>query len=119
MSTEKIITEWKKNKFRPLYWLEGEEEFFIDQVMDYAEHHLLSEAEAGFNRVVFFGKDANWADVVTACRRYPMFAERQVVLLKEAQHMRDVEKLESYIGNPLGSTIFVVGYKGKTFDKRT
>ena len=94
MSADKIINEWKKKKFKPVYWLEGEEEFFIDQVMDYAEHHLLSEAEAGFNKTVFYGKDANWADVVTACRRYPMFAERQVVLLKEAQQMRDVEKLE-------------------------
>ncbi|HYE54525.1 MAG TPA: DNA polymerase III subunit delta [Chitinophagaceae bacterium] len=119
MSAEKIISEWKKNRFKPLYWLEGEEDFFIDQVMDYAEHHILSEAEAGFNRTVFYGKDANWADVVTACRRYPMFAERQVVLLKEAQHMRDVEKLEMYIDNPLSSTIFVVSYKEKKVDGRS
>lgn len=119
MSAEKIITDWKKNKFKPLYWLEGEEDFFIDQVMEYAEHHLLSEAEAGFNRTVFYGKDANWADVVTACRRYPMFAERQVVLLKEAQHMRDVEKLEMYIENPLASTVFVVSYKEKKVDGRS
>lgn len=119
MSAEKIITDWKKNKFKPLYWLEGEEDFFIDQVMDYAEHHLLSEAEAGFNRMVFYGKDANWADVVTACRRYPMFAEKQVVLLKEAQHMRDVEKLDIYIENPLSSTVFVVSYKEKKVDGRS
>jgi len=119
MSAEKIISEWKKKRFKPFYWLEGEEEFFIDQVMDYAEHHLLSEAEAGFNRTVFYGKDANWADVVTACRRYPMFAERQVVLLKEAQHMRDIEKLEMYIDNPLSSTVFVVSYKEKKIDGRS
>src|SRR3954464_14418293 len=119
MSAEKIINEWKKKKFKPIYWLEGEEEFFIDQVMDFAEHHLLSEAEWAFNRTIFYGKDANWADVVTACRRYPMFAERQVVLLKEAQQMRDVDKLESYIDNPLGSTIFVVSYKDKKVDART
>ncbi|HYF30159.1 MAG TPA: DNA polymerase III subunit delta [Chitinophagaceae bacterium] len=119
MSAEKIITDWKKNKFKPLYWLEGEEEFFIDQIMEYAEHHLLSEAEAAFNRMVFYGKDANWADVVTACRRYPMFAERQVVLLKEAQHMRDVEKLDVYIENPLSSTVFVVSYKEKKVDGRS
>ena len=93
MSVDKIIGEWKKQKFKPVYWLEGEEEFFIDQIVNYAEHNLLSEAESGFNKTVFYGKDSNWADVVTACRRYPMFAERQVVLLKEAQHMRDVENL--------------------------
>lgn len=119
MAADKIISDWKKKKFKPVYWLEGEEDFFIDQVVEYAEHHILPESEASFNRTVFYGKDANWADVVTACRRYPMFAERQVVLLKEAQHMRDVEKLEIYIENPLASTVFVVSYKEKKVDGRS
>lgn len=119
MTPENIIDQWKKKKFKPIYWLEGEEEFFIDQVMDYAENSLLSEAESAFNKMVFYGKDANWVDVVTSCRRYPMFAERQVVLLKEAQHMREVEKLEAYIANPLSSTVFVVSYKEKKVDGRS
>ena len=119
MSAEKIISDWKKKKFKPIYWLEGEEEFFIDQIMDYAEHHILTEAESGFNKTVFYGKDANWADVVTACRRYPMFAERQVVLLKEAQQMREVDKLEMYVERPLSSTVFVVSYKEKKVDGRS
>lgn len=101
-----------------MYWLEGEEDYFIDKVVDYAEHHILSESEASFNLTVFYGKDANWADVVNACRRYPMFAERQVVILKEAQQMRDVEKLEPYVENPLASTILVVSYKEKKLDAR-
>ena len=108
MSVEKILNDWKKKTFRPIYWLEGEEEYYIDQVMSYAEHHILNEAEAGFNLTVFYGKDAAWADIVNACMRYPMFAERQVVLLKEAQQMRDIDKLEGYIANPLLSNIFVV-----------
>lgn len=119
MSVEKIISEWKKNIFKPLYWLEGEEEFYIDEVMDYAEHHILSEADAAFNLSVFYGKDANWTEVVNACSRYPMFAQRQVVLLKEAQQMKDIDKLENYITNPLASTVFVVSYKGKTIDGRS
>ncbi len=119
MSAEKIISEWKKNKYKPVYWLEGEEDYYIDQVVDYAEHQILNESEAGFNLTVFYGRDAEWAAVVNACRRYPMFAEKQVVLLKEAQHMKDIEKLESYIESPLPSTIFVVAYKTKTLDKRT
>ena len=119
MSAEKIISEWKKSVFKPIYWLEGEEPFFIDQVMDYAEHKILSDAEAGFNLTIFYGKDADWASVVNACMRYPMFAERQVVLLKEAQQMRDIEKLESYIENPLSSTVFVVSYKEKKVDGRS
>lgn len=118
MSVEKIISDWKKNTYKPLYWLEGEEDFFIDKVVNYAEHHILNESEASFNLSVFYGKDAAWADVVNACRRYPMFAERQVVILKEAQQMRDVEKLESYIENPLSSTILVVSYKEKKLDAR-
>ncbi len=119
MSAEKIIGDWKKKSFKPIYWLEGEEDYYIDQIMDYAEHKILDEAEAGFNLTVFYGKDAAWADVVNACKRYPMFAERQVVLLKEAQHMRDLDKLESYVENPLNSTIFVAGHKTKTLDKRS
>jgi len=119
MSAEKILGVWKKKLFKPVYWLEGEEGYYIDLVMDYAEHKLLPESEAGFNLSVFYGKDANWSDVVNACMRYPMFAERQVVLLKEAQQMRDIDKLDPYIENPLGSTIFVVSYKEKTLDKRT
>lgn len=119
MSAEKIIGDWKKKNFKPLYWLEGEEDYYIDLMMNYAEHHILNESEAGFNLSVFYGKDANWADVVNACRRYPMFAEKQVVLLKEAQQMKDIDKLEGYVENPLPSTIFVVSYKEKTLDKRT
>lgn len=118
MSVEKIIADWKKKTFKPVYWFEGEEEYFIDKAVTYAENHILPESEASFNLTVFYGKDANWADVINACRRYPMFAERQVVLLKEAQQMRDVEKLEAYIDNPLSSTVLVVSYKDKKLDAR-
>ena len=118
MSVEKIIADWKKKSFKPVYWLEGEEEYFIDKAVEYAEHHILNESEASFNLSVFYGKDASWPDVVNACSRYPMFADRQVVLLKEAQQMKDVEKLESYIENPLSSTVFVVSYKEKKLDAR-
>jgi DNA polymerase-3 subunit delta len=119
MSAEKIISDWKKKQFKPVYWLEGDEEYIIDKVVHYAEHHLLTEAEAGFNLTIFYGRDADWAQVFNACRRYPMFAERQVVILKEAQHMRDIDKLEPYIENPLPSTVFVVAYKEKKVDGRT
>lgn len=119
MQSEKIIAAWKKKEFQPVYWLEGEEAYEIDQVMDHAEHHLLPEQERAFNLTVFYGRDAQWADIINACRRYPMFAERQVVLLKEAQHMRDIEKLEPYVSHPLSSTVFVVSYKDKKVDGRT
>ncbi|HEX2534434.1 MAG TPA: DNA polymerase III subunit delta [Chitinophagaceae bacterium] len=119
MSAEKILDALKKKQYRPVYWLEGEEEFFIDQVVQYAEDQILSESEAGFNLTVFYGRDADWASVINACRRYPMFSERQVVILKEAQSMRDIDKLEGYIDKPLSSTILVVAYKHKKVDGRT
>jgi len=119
MSAEKIIADWKKKNFKPIYWLEGEESYYIDMVVNYAEHNILNESESGFNLTVFYGRDADWATVVNACMRYPMFAEKQVVLLNEAQHMKDIEKLEGYVGKPLASTIFVVGYKEKKLDART
>ncbi len=119
MSVEKILADWKKKAFKPVYWLEGEEEYYIDKLVDYAEHHILPESEAAFNLSVFYGKDADCAALLNACRRYPMFAERQVVLLKEAQQMRDIDKLESYIENPLSSTVFVVSYKEKKVDGRS
>jgi DNA polymerase III subunit delta len=119
MSVTKILGDWKKKNFKPVYWFEGEEDFYIDQLVDAAEHTILSDAEAGFNLSVFYGKDAAWSDVVNACMRYPMFSDKQVVILKEAQQMKDIDKLEAYINNPLASTIFVVGHKEKKVDGRS
>lgn len=119
MTSESIIASWKQQQFKQIYWLEGTEDFFIDEVMKYAEHHILSEDQAAFNLSVFYGRDAAWADVLNACRRYPAFTDRQVVLLKEGQQMKDLEKLEAYIEKPNESTIFVVSYKGKALDGRT
>ncbi len=119
MSALSILSDWKKNNYKPIYWLEGEEDFYIDEVMEYAEKKILTDSDAEFNLTIFYGKDANWADVINSCRRYPMFAERQVVLLKEAQQMRDIEKLEGYIEKPLKSTVLVISYKGKTVDGRS
>jgi DNA polymerase-3 subunit delta len=119
MSIDKIITDWRKGVFKPVYWLEGEEEYFIDKAINYAENSILKESEASFNLTVFYGKDTSWPEVINACRRYPMFAERQVVIIKEAQHMREIEKLEAYVDNPLSSTVFIVSYKDKKVDGRT
>jgi histidinol-phosphate/aromatic aminotransferase/cobyric acid decarboxylase-like protein len=119
MPTAKIIANWKKNVFDAVYWLEGEEPFYIDQVVEYAEKHLLAEAEQAFNMTIFYGKDADWAQVINACKRYSVFAEKQVVILKEAQHMGQIEKLLSYIENPLSSTIFIVAHKDKNVDGRS
>ena len=119
MTLEKILADLKKRSFKPVYWLEGDEEYFIDAVTDYAEKNILTEAEAGFNLTIFYGRDAAWADVLNTCRKYPMFSDMQVVILKEAQGMKDIDKLESYIDKPLSSTLFFIAYKNKKVDKRT
>src|SRR5688572_5892776 len=118
MAIEKLIQDWKKQQFKPIYWLEGEEEYYIDKLVEYAENNILKSEEAAFNLSVFYGKDVIWAELINACRRYPMFAEKQVVILKEAQQMRDIDKLEVYVENPLSSTILVVAYKEKKLDAR-
>ena len=118
MDVATILQSWTKGQFSPFYWLEGEEDFFIDQLTTAAVKTILSREESAFNCTVFYGKDTSWADVVNQCRRYPMFAERQVVILKEAQQLRDIEKLEPYFEQPLTSTILVIAYKEKKLDNR-
>lgn len=119
MSAEKVISSWRKNEFKPIYLLHGEEDYFIDKIVHYAESNILSESEASFNLTVFYGKDAEWADVVNACSRYPVFSEKQIVIIKEAQQMKDLPKIESYILNPVNSTILIIAHKSKSIDKRT
>jgi DNA polymerase-3 subunit delta len=119
MNPDKIINEWKKKNFKPVYLFEGEESYFIDLLTDYAETKILTESEASFNLTVFYGKDANWVDIINASRRYPMFADRQVVILKEAQQMRDLDKLSQYVDKPLSSTVFIISHKEKKLDGRT
>ncbi|MEO5996032.1 MAG: DNA polymerase III subunit delta [Chitinophagaceae bacterium] len=119
MSLETIISSWEKKIYKQVYWIDGDEEYFINKIINYAEHNILPEGEASFNLTVFYGRDANWPDVVNACCRYPMFADKQVVLLKEAQLMKDIDKLVNYISQPLASTIFVIAFKEKKVDGRT
>lgn len=119
MPTSKIIANWKNNVFDAVYWLEGEEPFYIDQVVEYAEKKLLPEAEQAFNLTIFYGKDADWTVIMNACKRYPVFAEKQVVIIKEAQHMSQLDKLLSYIEHPLHSTILIVAHKDKNVDGRS
>jgi DNA polymerase-3 subunit delta len=119
MNVAQLLSDLQKKIFQPFYWLEGEEEYAIDQVIDYAEHNILQEAEASFNLHVFYGRDTEWATILNSCMRYPMFSEKQVIILKEAQSMKDIEKLEPYLNKTLNSSLLFIAYKGKKVDKRT
>ena len=120
MTFEALLKDLKKGKIKPVYLLQGEEDYFIDQACHFFEHELLPEAERDFNLSVYYGKDADPAEVMNACRRYPMFSEKQVVILKEAQSMRkpDLARFESYLGDVMDTTVFVVTYKNGKIDGR-
>jgi DNA polymerase III subunit delta len=115
----KIVNDIKAGNIMPIYFLMGEEPYYIDKLSDYIEENVLSEDEKGFNQTVLYGRDVTIEDIVGTAKRYPMMAERQVVIVKEAQDLtKTIDKLESYAENPMPSTVLVMCYKYKTLDKR-
>ena len=114
-----IVSDIKKGIIKPIYFLMGDEPYYIDKISDYIEEHILEEAEKGFNQQVMYGRDASIEDIVSAAKRYPMMAERQVIIVKEAQDLsRNIEKLVAYAENPQPTTVLVFNYKYKKLDKR-
>ena len=115
----KIVNNIKSGNIKPIYFLMGEEPYYIDKLSDYIEKNVLTEDEKGFNQTVLYGRDVSVEDIISTAKRYPMMSERQVVIVKEAQDLsRTIDKLESYLENPLLSTVLVFCYKYKTLDKR-
>jgi len=115
----KIVNEIKQGNIKPIYFFMGEEPYYIDRLTEYIENNILTEEEKGFNQMVLYGKDVTIEDVISNAKRYPMMADRQVVIVKEAQELaRTIEKLESYAENPQPTTVLVFAYKYKTLDKR-
>ncbi|HEX8575509.1 MAG TPA: DNA polymerase III subunit delta [Flavobacterium sp.] len=115
----KIVADIKAGHIKPIYFLMGEEPYYIDKLSDFIEQNVLSEDEKGFNQTVLYGRDVTIEDIISTAKRYPMMAERQVVIVKEAQELiRTIDKLESYAENPMPSTVLVLCYKYKTLDKR-
>jgi len=115
----KIVNDIKAGNIKPIYFLMGEEPYYIDKLADYIEKNVLAEEEKGFNQTVLYGRDVSMEDIIGSAKRYPMMADRQVVIVKEAQELtRTIDKLESYAGNPMPSTVLVFCYKYKTLDKR-
>ncbi|MFV8327062.1 DNA polymerase III subunit delta [Flavobacterium sp. ZS1P14] len=115
----KIVNDIKSGNIKPIYFLMGEEPYYIDKLSDYIEEKVLSEEEKGFNQTILYGRDVSIEDIISTAKRYPMMAERQVVIVKEAQDLiRTIDKLDSYAENPMLSTVLVFCYKYKTLDKR-
>ena len=115
----KIVNDIKNGKIKPIYFLMGEEAYYIDKLSDYIEENVLSEEEKSFNQTVLYGRDVTMEDIISTAKRYPMMAERQVVIVKEAQDLvKTIDKIESYADNPMPTTVLVFCYKYKTLDKR-
>ena len=116
---EEILSQLQQKKFKPVYFLEGEEAFYIDAISNFIENNALTDAEKSFNQSVLYGKDSNWKQVLDSAMRFPMMSNLQVVILKEAQQMNQLDKLVSYIESPLHSTIFIIAHKDKNVDGRS
>lgn len=115
----KILSDLKQKKYFPLYFLYGTESLYIDKICDYIEQNVLSESEKAFNLSVLYGRDIDDSNkVIEACSRLPMMANQQVVIIKEAQDLKNFAHLENYFKNPVKSTILVFAYKHKKVDKR-
>jgi DNA polymerase III subunit delta len=119
MPHQEILKEIKNKIYHPVYFLQGEEPYFIDKISDFIQENVLNESERSFNQTVVYGKDVDAKSLLDVLVRYPMMSNYQVVILKEAQQMKTIDALEPYLRNPVKSTIFVINYKYKTLDKRT
>jgi len=115
----KILSDLKNKRYAPVYLLYGEEHFYIDEISNYIEKNVLNEGERSFNQMVFYGKDADVDTIVSTARRFPMMAPYQVILIREAQGLRNPDLLVPYFEKPVSTTILVVCYKKEKVDKRT
>ena len=116
---KQLVTDIKNGNIKPIYLLMGEEPYYIDKISEFIEETILTEEERGFNQMVLYGRDVAVEDIVSNAKRFPMMAERQVVIVKEAQDLsRTFDKLDDYAKNPQPSTVLVLCYKYKTVDKR-
>lgn len=115
----KIVSDIKNGNLKPIYFLMGEEPYYIDKISDYIEDNVLQEEEKGFNQMVMYGRDVTVEQIIDTAKRFPMMAERQVVIVKEAQDLvRSIDKLQAYAENLQPTTVLVICYKYKKLDKR-
>ena len=115
---EGICQDIRSKKFAPVYVLMGDEPFFIDQITDLLLENVLDESERDFNQVMLYGADIDAVTIINAARRFPMMSKYQLIVVREAQLVRDIEVLASYVKKPLMSTVLVLNYKYKTLDRR-
>lgn len=119
LTFEEIMSDLKNRIYKPVYFLSGDEPYYIDQIADYIQEKVLPEPEKAFNQIILYGDDTNIASIIDTARRFPMMSSHQVLIVKEAQSLKKLDDLIVYLEKPLISTILVLSYKYKTIDKRT
>ena len=115
---EEIARDLKNRVYKPVYYLMGEESYYIDRISDYIAQTVLTDEEKEFNQTVLYGADTDVATIINAAKRYPMMSEYQVIIVKEAQNVKKMEELSFYLKNPLTSTILVICHKHGALDRR-
>ena len=115
---EEICRDIVAKKFAPVYIMMGDEPFFMDRITDLLLENVLEESERDFNQIIMYGADTDAASIINAARRFPMMSKYQLVVVREAQLIRDIELLSNYVKNPLMSTVLVINYKYKNLDRR-
>ena len=118
MNHQDILRDIQKRKFSPVYFLCGEEPYYIDLISQSISDSVLAEEEREFNQHTLYGLETDVSQVLAEARKFPMMAEYNVVIVREAQHLKDVEQFESYFAKPVASTILVICYKNRKLDKR-
>jgi DNA polymerase III subunit delta len=118
MTYEQILTDLKQQKYHPIYFLMGEEPYYIDKISNYIAGNVLKEEEKAFNQTLLYGKDVDAGAVINAAKRFPMMSQYQVIIVREAQNIKNIDDLIYYVTNPLRSTLLVINYKYKKLDKR-
>jgi len=113
-----VMHDLKARDFKPIYYLMGDESYYIDKISDWIAENVLQPEEKDFNQTVLFGSDVNASQIVDAAKRYPMMSEYQVIIVKEAQNVKNVEPIEKYLKAPMSSTILVMCHKNGTIDGR-
>jgi len=115
---DSIMRDLEARKFAPVYYLMGDEPYYIDKIADYIAEHVLQPEERDFNQTVLFGSDVTASQIADAARRYPMMSEYQVLIVKEAQNVKNTDAMEKYFKAPMASTILVMCHKNGTIDGR-
>ncbi len=118
MTYEQILSDIHKKRFAPVYFLTGEEPYFIDMISDIIENEVLEESDRAFNQIVLYGRDVDVETIANHARSFPMMGERMVVIVKEAQDVKNLESFEAYLDTIPETTLLVFAYKYKKFDKR-